>query len=182
MTNQIDEAAAIRDAATMGITDLMAKHRIGYGRALKLQRAAGEQSDAAEAAALPDLRSAFDRDEPTATETGSNEERPDAGAPIEPSGDIRLAAAAAIVKNGQPFTISLNVPEERLEDLVHGLAREEAIAALLRLNPDETGRLLSFILQARLDRMLFGPPEAEMASLGERLLRMRAPGPGLAAQ
>jgi hypothetical protein len=62
------------------------------------------------------------------------------------------------------------------------LAREEAIAALLRLNPDETGRLLSFILQARLDRMLFGPPEAEMASLGERLLRMRAPGPGLAAQ
>jgi len=45
---EIDEAQALRDAATMSAAALARKHNIGYGRALSLQRRAGAMQDAQE--------------------------------------------------------------------------------------------------------------------------------------
>lgn len=143
----IDMGAALQDARDgMAASALSAKHHIGWERARAI-------------IAEGTGRTGSDVDPEPEDIQGTEIEESE----TEDSGE------------GLVYTVNVEIPVERLDDVILRLSRDDAIDALLSLDDPDKVMCLQNLMQAHADRLLKEPDPTIVASLGERILALGGP-------
>ena len=73
------------------------------------------------------------------------------------------------------WPLALEVPMDRLDDLVRMLSPDDLlVAGILQLEDADKARLLQMVLQARLDGLLNAPSPEVLGDLGRRLIQLHS--------